>query len=44
MLTAVEGEMDRKTVTVRDFNAPLMSVVRSLRQKLSKETQALMTH
>lgn len=31
--------MDRKAVIVKDLNIPLISMVRSLRQKLSKEVQ-----
>ena len=35
------GEMDRNTVIERDFDTPLMSMFRSSRHKISKETAAL---
>ena len=36
-----EGEIDRNTVIVRDFNTPLTSVDKSSRQKVNKEEVVL---
>ena len=41
MLTAIKGETDSNTITVGDFNIPLISVDESSRQKVNKKTQAL---
>ena len=41
MLTAIKGKIDSNTIIVGDFNMPLISMDRSYRQKISKETQAL---
>ena len=41
MLRTVKGEIDNSTVIVGDFNTPFISVDRSYRQKINKETQAL---
>ena len=41
ILLDIKGEIDRSTVIVGDFNAPLISMDRSSRQKISKETVAL---
>ena len=41
ILTDIQGEINRNTVIVRDFNTPLISIVRSSRQKIKKETEAL---
>ena len=43
-LTVIKGEIDSNTIIVGDFNTSLTSVDRSSRQKINKETQALMTH
>ena len=37
----IKGEINRNTVIVKDFNTPLMSMDRSSRQKIYKETVAL---
>ena len=37
----INGETDRNTVIVGNFNTPLTSMDRSYRQKINKETAAL---
>ena len=44
ILTAIKGVIDSNTMIVEAFNTPLTLMDRSSRQKMSKETQALMTH
>ena len=41
MLTTIKGEVDSNTIVVGDFNIPLTPMDRSSRQKINKETQAL---
>ena len=41
MQTVIKGETDSNTITVGDFNIPLISVDESSRQKVNKKTQAL---
>ena len=41
MLIAIKGEINSNTIIVGDFNTPLLSMDRSSRQKINKETQAL---
>ena len=41
MLTAIKREINSNTIIMQDFNTPLMSMDRSSRQKINKETQAL---
>ena len=41
MLTAIKGEIDSKTIIVRDFNTLLSPMDRSSKMKINKETQAL---
>ena len=41
ILTDIEGETDSNTVRVGGFNTPLISMDRSSRQKINKETLAL---
>ena len=41
MLIAIKGEIDSSTIILGDFKTPLMSMDRSSRQKINKETQAL---
>ena len=41
ILTAMEGEIDSNTIIVGGFNTPLISMNRSSRQKINKETMAL---
>ena len=41
MLTAIKGEINSNTIIMGDFNTPLLSMERSSRQKIYKETQAL---
>ena len=36
----MKGEINSNTITVGDFNTPLRPMVRSTKQKISKETQA----
>ena len=40
-LTDIKGEIDSNTRIVGDFNTPLISMNRSYRQKIKKETLAL---
>ena len=37
----IQGQIDRNTVIVGDFNTPLTSMDRSSRQKINKESVAL---
>ena len=41
MLTSMNGKINSNTVTVRDFNTPLIPMDRSTKQKISKQTQTL---
>ena len=41
MLTTMKGEINSNTVIVGDFNSPLTPMDRSFKQKINKETQAL---
>ena len=41
MLTSTKGEINNRTIIVRDFNTPLTSMERSTKQKINKETQTL---
>ena len=41
MLTSMKGEINSNTVIMGDFNTPLTPMVRSTKQKISKETQTL---
>ena len=41
ILTDIKEDINNKTITVEDFNTPLISMDRSCRQKINKETQAL---
>ena len=41
ILMNIKGEIDRNIVIVEDFNTPLISMDRSSRKKISKETAAL---
>ena len=41
MLTRMKGEINNITIIVRDFNTPLTAMVRSIKQKINKETQTL---
>ena len=41
MLTNMKGEINSNTITVGDFNTPLIPIDRSTKQKISKETQTL---
>ena len=40
-LTDIKGEIDSNTIILRDFNTLLIPMDRSLKQKISKETQVL---
>ena len=40
-LTYIKGEIDSNTIRVEDFNIPLISMDRSSKQKIKKETQVL---
>ena len=37
----MKGEINRNTIIVGDFNTPLTPMDRSMKQKISKETQTL---
>ena len=41
MLTSMKGEINNSTIRVGDFNTPLISMDRSTKQKINKETQTL---
>ena len=41
MLTSMKGEINKNTIIVGDFNAPLTSMDRSTKQKINKEMQTL---
>ena len=41
MLTSMKGEIKNNTITVGDFNTPLIPMDRSTKQKINKETQSL---
>ena len=41
LLTDIKGEINSSIVIVGDFNTPFISMDRSSRQKISKETQHL---
>ena len=41
MRTSMKGEINSNTIIVGDFNTPLTPMDRSIKQKISKETQAL---
>ena len=41
MLTSMKGEINSNTIIVGDFNTPLTHMDRSMKQKISKETQTL---
>ena len=41
MLTSVKGEINSNTIIVGDCNTPLTPLDRSIKQKISKETQTL---
>ena len=43
-LIDIKGEIDSNTITVGNFNTSLLSMDRSFRQKINKETQALNDH
>ena len=40
-LRDIKGEIDSNTITVGDFNTPLIPMDRSSKQKIKKETQVL---
>ena len=42
MLTSMKGEINSNTIIVGDFNTPLTTMDRLVKQKISKETQTLM--
>ena len=41
IITSMKGEINNNTIILGDFNNPLMPMDRSIRQKISKETQPL---
>ena len=41
MLTAIKGEIESNTIILGDINTSLTPMIRSSRQKINKETQAL---
>ena len=41
MLTSMEGEINSNTIIVGDFNTPFTPMDRTIKQEISKETQAL---
>ena len=41
MLTSLKEEINSNIIVVRDFNNPLTSMDRSIKQKISKEMQTL---
>ena len=41
MLTSMKGEINNSTIIVGDFNTPLTPMDRSIKEKISKETQTL---
>ena len=41
MLASMKGEINSNTIIVGDFNTPLTPMDRSIKQKISKETQTL---
>ena len=41
MLTSMKGEVNSNTIIMGDFNTPLTPMDRSIKQKISKETQTL---
>ena len=41
MLTSMKGEINSNTIIVGNLNTPLTPMVRSTKQKISKETQTL---
>ena len=41
MLTSMKGEIHNNTIIVGDFNTPLITMDRSTKQKIIKETQTL---
>ena len=41
MLTSMKREINNNTIIVGDFNIPLISMTRSTKQKINKETQTL---
>ena len=41
MLTAIKGEIDSNTILVGDFNTSLITIDRSSKMKINKETEAL---
>ena len=43
-LTSMKGEINNNTIIVGDFNTPLTSMDRSIKQKINKETQTLNDH
>ena len=43
-LTDIKEETDNNTIIVGDFNIPLISMVRSSKQKINKKHKFQMTH